>query len=147
MITCEIAQGEQYEEFMQLMHDETREYLRSTMELMRLTQEQFDKLFRTVGQVYAIYEDQQLAGFYWTEQREKVLHLHALILKPQTQSRGIGTQVLNMLTSKYRNTVNSIELGVHDSNERAIRLYERQGFKTVKQLHDLSFRIMQKQIS
>jgi len=147
MITCEAAQAEQYEQFMQLMHDEAREYLRSTMELMQMTQEKFDSLFRTVGQVYAIYEDQRLAGFYWVEQREKVLHLHALILKSQLQSRGIGSKVLNMLASQYKNKVNSIELGVHDSNERAIRMYERQGFGTVKQIHDLNFRIMRKQIS
>jgi len=144
MITCEEARLDQYEEFMQLLRDEAREYLQGTMDLMQLTQEEFDHLFRTVGQVYSVYEDQELAGFYWTEERERVLHLHALILKPQFQGRGIGTQILTILTSAKKDVVNSIELGVHESNQRAIKMYERQGFKTVKQLGDLQFRIMQK---
>ena len=146
MITYEAARLEQYGEFMQLMHDEAHEYLRGVMELVQMTRAQFDHLFRTVGHVCGIYEGQRLAGFYWIEQRGRILHLHALIVKSQFQNRGIGTQVLNMLASGNRDNVNSIELGVHESNERAIRMYERQGFKTVRKLDDLKFRIMQKQL-
>jgi ribosomal protein S18 acetylase RimI-like enzyme len=147
MVTWETARPDQYGEFMRLMHDEAAGYLRGAMELMHITQEEFDLIFRTLGQVYAIYEDEQLAGFYWIEERERVLHLHALILKSQFQGRGIGTQTLSTLASGYKETMNCIELGVHESNERAIRMYERQGFKTVKQLDDVKFRIMQKQLS
>ena len=132
---------------MRLMRDEAHEYLRRTMELMQLTQEQFNHLFRTIGHVHGIYEGERLAGFYWIEERERVLHLHALILRSEFQGRGIGTEVLNMLASGYKGTMSSIELGVHVSNERAIRLYEQQGFRTVKQLDDVKFRIMQKQLS
>jgi len=114
---------EQYEEFMQLMLSEASEYVRGTMQLMQMTQEQFDHLFKTVGHVYGIYENQQLAGFYWVEEREKVLHLHALILKSKFQSRGIGTQVMNMLALSNSSIMNCIELGVHESNHRAIRMY------------------------
>ncbi len=94
-----------------------------------------------------IYDGKQLAGFYWIEERENVLHLHALLLKRQFQGKGIGTQTLNMLVSKYMGTMRTIELGVHESNEGAIRVYERNGFKTVKQLDELKFRIMQKTLS
>jgi ribosomal protein S18 acetylase RimI-like enzyme len=52
-----------------------------------------------------------------------------------------------MLASKYKGTMTAIELGVHESNERAITLYERNGFNTVKQLTDLKFRIMLKTLS
>ena len=147
MVTCEAARPEQYEEFMNLMQDEANDYLQSTLELMQMTQEEFNHLFRTVGQVYGIYEDGQLVGFYWIEEREKVLHLHALIIKSQFQGRGIGTRILGMLALEYKETMSCIELGVHESNDRAIRMYERQGFTTVKQLHDLNFHIMQKQLS
>ena len=146
MIRFEAAQAEQYDQFMQLMHEEAREYLQSTLELMQISQKQFDHLFRTLGEVHGVYEDQRLAGFYWIEQRERVLHLHALILKLQHQSKGMGSQVLEVLSSRYRGMVDSIELGVHDSNERAIRMYERHGFKTLKHLCDLNFRVMQKQL-
>lgn len=144
MLTFEAANAEQYGECMQLMLDEAGSYLQGTLKLMQMSMDEFNHLLRTVGTVYAIYDDKQLAGFYWIEEREKVLHLHALLLKQQFQGKGIGTQILRMLASKYSGTMATIELGVHESNERAIRLYERNGFNTVKQLDDLKFRIMQK---
>jgi ribosomal protein S18 acetylase RimI-like enzyme len=96
------------------------------------------------GQVYGIYQDGQLAGFYWIEEREDTLHLHGLILKSEFQGQGIGSQVLAMLAASYRSRVKAIELGVHRSNERAIALYERTGFETARTLDDLGFLVMQK---
>ena len=144
MLTFESASAEQYGECMQLMLDEAGGYLQGTLKLMQISMDEFNHLFRTVGTLHAIYDDKQLAGFYWIEAREKVLHLHALLLKQQFQGKGIGTRTLNMLASKYVGIMRTIELGVHESNEGAIRLYERNGFSTVKQLEDLRFRIMQK---
>jgi ribosomal protein S18 acetylase RimI-like enzyme len=40
----------------------------------------------------------------------------------------------------------AIELGVHRSNPRAIALYERAGFQTVKVLEELGFYIMQRSL-
>jgi ribosomal protein S18 acetylase RimI-like enzyme len=147
MLTFEAASVEQYGECMQLMRDEAGSYLQGTLKLMQMSMDEFNHLLRTVGTLYAIYDDKQLVGFYWIEEREKVLHLHALLVKPRSQGRGIGTQTLRMLASKYKGTMTTIELGVHESNEGAIRMYERNGFKTVKQLEDLKFRIMQKTLS
>jgi ribosomal protein S18 acetylase RimI-like enzyme len=147
MLTFESASAEQYDECMKLMLDEAGDYLQGTLKLMQISMDQFNHLLRTVGTLHAIYDDEQLAGFYWIEERGKVLHLHALLLKKHFQGKGIGTQTLNMLASKYEGTMTTIELGVHESNEAAIRLYERNGFNTVKQLDDLKFRIMQKDLS
>jgi ribosomal protein S18 acetylase RimI-like enzyme len=147
MLTFEAASAEHYGECMQLMLDEAGGYLQGTLKLMQISMDEFNHLLRTVGTLHAIFDDKQLAGFYWIEEREKVLHLHALLLKQQFQGKGIGTQTLNMLASKYEGTMTTIELGVHDSNEAAIRLYERKGFNTVKRLNDLKFRIMQKDLS
>ena len=147
MLTFEAASAEQCGECMQLMLDEAGSYLQGTLKLMQMSMDEFNHVLRTVGTLYAIYDDEQLAGFYWIEEREKVLHLHALLLKPQFQGKGFGTQVLSMLASKYKGTMTAIELGVHESNEGARRLYERNGFDTVKQLEDLKFRIMQKPLS
>ena len=58
-------------------------------------------MLRARGEVLAIYQDADLAGFYWIEEREDTLHLHGLILKPENQGQGIGTEVLSMLTSQY----------------------------------------------
>ena len=147
MLTFETASAEQYDECMKLMLDEAGDYLQGTLKLMQISMDQFNHLLRTVGTLHTIYDDKQLAGFYWIEERENVLHLHALLLKQQFQRKGIGTQTLNMLASKYEGTMRTIELGVHESNEAAIRLYERNGFTTVKQLDDLKFRIMQRPLA
>jgi len=147
MLTFEAAFPEQYDDCVKLMMDEAGDYLRGTLKLMQISVDEFNHLLRTVGRLYAIYDDKQMAGFYWIEEREKVLHLHALLLKKHFQGKGIGTQTLNMLASKYKGRLTTIELGVHESNEAAIRMYERNGFSTVRQLEDLKFRIMQKDLS
>jgi ribosomal protein S18 acetylase RimI-like enzyme len=147
MLTFEPASADQYDDCMKLMMEEAGDYLQGALKLMQIAMDEFNHLLRTVGTLHAIYGDKQLAGFYWTEERENVLHLHALLLKQQFQRKGIGTQTLNMLASKYKGRMTTIELGVHESNEAAIRLYERNGLSTVKRLEDLKFRIMQKVLS
>ena len=72
---------------------------------------------------------------------------NSALTKKRFQGKGIGTQTINLLASKCKGTMTTIDLGVHESNEGAIRLYERNGFNTVKQLNDLRFRIMQKTLS
>jgi ribosomal protein S18 acetylase RimI-like enzyme len=141
------ASGEQYDLFLDLMRSQAADYLDRTMELMGLTWQEFAHLFRTVGQVYGVYEKKRLAGFYWIEEREAILHLHGLVLKETHQGRGIGSQVLTMLETTHRGCMEAIELGVHESNEGARRLYERHGYRTVKMLDDVGFFIMQKSLS
>lgn len=140
------AKIEQYETFLQLTQDQAADYLERTLELMEMTGEEFGDLFRTVGQVYGIYKDGQLAGYFWIEEREAILHLHGLILKENFQGQGIGTQVLRELEARYGDRMAAIELGVHESNHRAEQLYERSGYQTVKRIDELGFEIMQKQL-
>jgi ribosomal protein S18 acetylase RimI-like enzyme len=141
------ASGEQYDLFLDLMRSQAADYLDRTMELMGMTQQDFAHLFRTVGQVYGVYEEGRLAGFYWIEEREEILHLHGLVLEGAAQGQGIGSRVLTMLETTYRDSMEAIELGVHESNERARRLYERLGYRTVKLLDDVGFFIMHKPTS
>ena len=122
------------------------DYLQDTLRLMKMSKDEFDHLFRTVGQVYCVYDDAQMSGFYWIEKRENTLHLHGLVLKTQFHGKGIGTQILEKLVTENHGKVKEIELGVHDSNVRAIKLYERHGFETVKTLTDLNFRVMRRQL-
>jgi ribosomal protein S18 acetylase RimI-like enzyme len=143
MPTYEPVTAAQYDDFLQLLLREAGDYLPRTLELMGLTLEQAEGLFRRTGQVYAIHEDDALAGYYWIEERGDVLHLHGLVLKGEFQGKGIGTHALAMLAARYRGHMEAIELGVHVSNDRAKRLYERLDFQTVKHLEELGFTIMQ----
>lgn len=146
-LAYEPAEDEEYEAFLRLMEEHAAGYLNRSLTLMEMTQETFACLFRTVGEVYGIYEDSRLAGFYWVEKRGAVLHLHGLILKEGFRGRGIGSQVLRDLEARHGQGVTTIELGVHASNRGARRLYERLGYKTVKHLEELGFEIMQREVS
>jgi len=144
MITYQPPTPGQYNEFLQLMWDDGQDYMDIAMQVMQMTWEQYAALFRTRGEVQAIYQDDKLAGFYWIEERDDTLHLHGLILKSEFQGRGIGTQVLTMLADRFTGKLNRIELGVYQKNSRAIRLYEKMGFCITKSLDDLPFYIMHK---
>lgn len=146
MISFLPAADEQFDEFLELTRD-AASYLERTLQLMQMSWEDFSRLFRSVGQVYGVYSDGQLAGFYWVEQRDRVLHLHGLVLKSEFQGQGIGSAILKMLESQYKGRVHAIELGVHRSNRRAKALYERLGYQSVRMLDDLEFDIMQKRLT
>jgi ribosomal protein S18 acetylase RimI-like enzyme len=146
MLTYEPADSEQYDEFLQMFREHTDPYIDDVLKLMDLNWERFVELFRTHGHVYGIWADRKCAGFYWIEERERILHIHALILNEEFQGMGIGGQTLKRLETEYMGKVDSIELGVHKSNNRAMGLYERSGFKTVKALEDLGFYVMQKDL-
>jgi len=133
----------QYGEFLQMMQTEAADYLEKTLEMMRMTWEAFSSLVRTVGQVYVICQEQAPVGYMWIEQREKTLHLHGLFIKSECQGKGYGKAVLQTLVEAYRGQVEAIELGVHQRNQKARRLYEKVGFVTVKQMPELGFEIMQ----
>ena len=146
MLTFAPATTEEHDAFLDLTRHETAAYLEGTLKLMGATWDEYARLFRTVGRVYAIREHGHMAGFCWIEERERTLHIHGLVLRPEFQGRGIGGQVLEALERDHKGRVTTIELGVHRSNVDAIRLYERFGFRTVKTLDDLGFLIMQKAI-
>ena len=144
MLTYRPAAPEQYDDFLQLLVAESRDYLDTTLHLMGADWDRFAQLFHTVGQVCSIYSEDGCAGFYWVEVRDAVLHLHGLILRPEFQGKGIGRQVLADLEAQYQGRVEAIELGAHRSNQRALALYQRAGFQTVKTLEELGFLILQK---
>ncbi len=141
------ATPEQYDQFLQMMWEDGQEYLRNAMRVMQMTWDEYAQIFRTRGEVRAIYQDADLAGFYWVEERGDTLHLHGLILKAKFQGQGIGTSVLTMLAESYASKMNIIELGVYQANSGAIKLYEKMGYKITRSLDNLHFYIMQKSLT
>jgi ribosomal protein S18 acetylase RimI-like enzyme len=146
MITYKPARDEQYDEFLKLMRQATDTDYEGVLELMGMNWEEFAGSFRTLGQVYGICDEDDLAGFYWIELRGDVLHLHGLILDEGFRGRGLGTGVLKKIEAEYRDQVRCIELGVDQTNTRAKHLYESLGYQVVESLDDVGFYIMQKEL-
>jgi ribosomal protein S18 acetylase RimI-like enzyme len=147
MLGYEPATGDQYDLFLRLMGDDAADYLNGSLELMDLTWEEFSQLFRSVGQVVGVYLQGEMAGFYWVEERDAVLHLHALILKSGFRGKGIGSHILHDIEAMVGAGVDAIELGVHVSSHRAKKLYERVGYRKVRVLDELGFVVMQKPLT
>lgn len=141
-ITYEPLRAEHHADLYRLM--ESEEYLPATLELMGMSLEQFRATMLRVGSIHAIVVDGQVAGFQWVQLRDRTLHLHGLVLEEALQGRGIGTRVFASLAETYRESADQIELGVHAANRRALQLYQRLGFQTVRVMDELGFLIMQK---
>jgi ribosomal protein S18 acetylase RimI-like enzyme len=140
------AQAGQMDAFLEQMRAEMEPYFQQASQALGMDWEQFAGLFKTRGQVFGIYDADELAGYYWIEARDEILHLHALILGEAYQGKGMGTATLNHLVEEYRGALKAIELGVHKANERAKSLYEHFGFETVERMEDVGFTIMRKDL-
>lgn len=121
-------------------------YLQTAAIKLNLSMEQFKESFKTIGKVFVVYLQGETAGFFWIEKRDDVLYIHALIIKEQFQGRGLGKQILHLIQDEYILGARTLELGVHFSNDKALKLYESFGFAKVKQLDDIGFIVMQKYV-
>ena len=142
MLAFKPAEPDQYDEFFAILRRDSAGYLESVLEQMHTTWGEFASLFRTVGQVIGVYQDEVLAGFCWIEERQNILHLHGLFILDAFQGQGLGSAVIRRLKEQYCGRMKAIELGVHRSNLRAKALYDRLGFSIVQQREDVGFFIM-----
>jgi ribosomal protein S18 acetylase RimI-like enzyme len=101
------------------------------MAFLGMTAEQFAQVYRATGEVRVIRADGDEVGYLWIEERDRALHVHAIILCSGARGQGIGTRVLQALQHEFSSRVDAIELGVQDENTAAIRFYERAGFQRV----------------
>lgn len=146
-ITVRPVEDIEYPTFMSFMFEHARDYLEPSLLLMGIDQAEFELLFRTRGEVRAIEAAGEVAGFYWIEVRDRTLHLHAVIVKPDFQKRGIARAVFEGLEAEFTGKVDAMELGVHRSNSRAKAVYEQAGFRTTRELEEMDFYIMRKALS
>ena len=117
-----------YEALLELIYHQRTAYLEPLLDLIELTWEQFGNYFRTTGTAYCICHDNKILGVCWVKEQESILELIGLIVKPEYQGQGIGTQVLSWLEAHCPEGIQAIVLQVHVSNPRAKALYERTGY-------------------
>lgn len=65
--------------------------------------------------------------------RGAVLYIEKLIVDPDFQSMGIGTQVMREIETRYSSIVDRYALFTGDKSARNIHLYEKLGYKRVRQ--------------
>jgi ribosomal protein S18 acetylase RimI-like enzyme len=111
-----------------------------------LTRTELLELAETVGERRAVEIDGDVAGYVWLEVRERILHIHALLLRREFRGHGIGGRTLQALEDEFGGAVDEVELGVHEANRRARALYERSGFREVERRHEIGCSIMRKSL-
>ena len=92
------------------------------------------------GQAYQL--SGEMFGEYDYPDNGKVVYaMDQFIGEPDCRNRGIGTEFLQMMASylKTRKGADSVLLDPHQNNHRAIRAYEKAGFRIIKSLpeHEL----------
>ncbi len=73
-----------------------------------------------------------LAKSFSTEFGKQCIWLEDLYIKPEFRGRGIGSQMLNFVSEKYKDAV--VRLEVEQENERAVSVYKKGGFKALPYL-------------
>lgn len=141
------AREDELDGFLELMREETKEYLGASARILGVSWLEFIQLFRSRGEVCSIEAEAGNAGFVWLELRERTLHVHTLILRPTHRGRGIAGRLLRQLERDYADRADRLELGVHESNQRARLLYERAGFRVIRRLEGIGFIILQKPVT
>jgi ribosomal-protein-alanine N-acetyltransferase len=81
---------------------------------------------------YVVLDEQGIKGYMGLWLNEDALQLTTIGVDPQVQNQGLATAMIHyMLEFASKNQVSVITLEVRVSNEKAIRLYEKVGFKKV----------------
>ncbi len=91
------------------------------------------------GQIYKMY-DELYEDYLYPKTEEIVYGMDQFIGEPEYWSRGIGTKYIKTIFEFLRKERNAdaVILDPHKNNPRAIRCYEKAGFKIIKELpkHD-----------
>ena len=77
-------------------------------------------------------EDGQIVGSVRAYQDEATCHVERFVVHPDYQRRGIGTALLNMIETCFP-AARRFELFTGHKSESNIRLYERVGYRAVRQ--------------
>lgn len=81
---------------------------------------------------YVVLDEQGIKGYMGLWLNEDALQLTTIGVDPEYQNQGYATALIDyMLEFAIKNKVSVITLEVRMSNEKAIRLYEKVGFKKV----------------
>ena len=85
--------------------------------------------------VFSIFYGQEFVGLIQKIRLEdRNLHIGRLFINPQKQGQGLGSQALRRFVSLVfeNGDIDSISLNVYEANQRAQKLYQKEGFEIVQ---------------
>lgn len=94
------------------------------------------KIETNIEEYVAVFLDGKKAGYYHFYPSEGKMELDDLYIFPEFRSKGIGTEIIQKCIEESDGT---IFLYVFAKNVRAIVLYEKLGFKIVKNIRDTRY--------
>lgn len=94
------------------------------------------KIETNIEEYVAVFLDGKKAGYYHFYPSEGKMELDDLYIFPEFRSKGIGTEIIQKCIEESDST---IFLYVFAKNVRAIALYEKLGFKVVKNIRDTRY--------
>jgi ribosomal-protein-alanine N-acetyltransferase len=101
-------------------------------------QETFEKCFQAKSQGWVIAQtENKLIGFILVLVQASECHVLNICVDPNYQRQGHGTQlILQVFSEMKKQNINRVYLEVRCSNENAITLYEKLGFKKLGERKD-----------
>lgn len=135
-----------FDEHLDLLKNGNNPYPELVIALQQISWQEFEELFYRVGEVTAIYRGSENAGFYWVEERGRILYLHSLVIKDEYRGQGISREVFKRLENSYRGSLDAIEVGLHESNQHGLAFYQNVGFEKWEIIDDIGFIILRKSL-
>lgn len=89
--------------------------------------------------IFSIFDGQEFVGLIQKIRLEdRNLHIGRFFINPQKQGRGLGSQALRKFVSlAFENgDIDSVSLNVYEANQRAQKLYQKEGFEIVQMFED-----------
>ena len=85
--------------------------------------------------IFSIFDGQEFVGLIQKIRLEdRNLHIGRFFINPQKQGQGLGSQALRRFVSLVfeNGDIDSISLNVYEANQRAQKLYQKEGFEIVQ---------------
>ena len=85
--------------------------------------------------IFSIFDGQEFVGLIQKIRLEdRNLHIGRFFINPRKQGRGLGSQALRKFVSlAFENgDIDSVSLNVYEANQRAQKLYQKEGFEIVQ---------------
>ena len=95
-----------------------------------ITLEQLKEMYDSGIKMYGYLKNKKLIAFISLEHREEALKIKDIVVLPEYQSNGIGTELLNFAKEQaIKNNKSKVILGMIYANEKLRKWYEKYGFK------------------